>query len=629
MITSRKIVAQMHRGNSGKRKIGLKDVCSKFLPLRKEDVYLLQRTIMYVKPYKIRFGLGFLCVVSSIAFGLVQPYCFGKIIASVIAKDSALFLQMIVIGSAAYVLQQIIGFLQSYLFNALNADLIYDVRRDMYEKILEMPVMAFDKMRIGEFFSRLIGDSNTIAGVLTNNFLTSIVDALKVLIIGAAACGISWKMFIVVMISFPISFAIFALFGKKLRDKNQKLVEIRDEFMSNAQETLSGMREIKILGLRRSKLAEFLGLSHASRNQTVHIGIVQTIMETSSQSVNYLSELIVLCLGFYLIVRGELKIELYVAFTSYAAQFGASLMNLTRLNATLQEGLVSIRRIFDVIDRFSYSKEHFGTVQMYPLEDGIRFDNVTFSYDNKTRQKTLHDLSLFIPKRKKVALVGKSGGGKSTIFNLLLRFYEPQTGKISCDNMNIQEFDEASYRKQIAVVQQDPFLFRASILDNLLLANPAASKSEVACACKSAFIHDYINGLPDGYATMLGEKAVNLSSGQKQRLAIARALLKQSPIILFDEATSALDNESQNMIKLAVDALSRNHTVVIIAHRLFTVVDADIIYVMDRGTIVGQGTHCELIKGNGIYQSLYQMELDTLSSQSNKNPIAEMAVSCQ
>jgi ATP-binding cassette subfamily B protein len=421
-----------------------------------------------------------------------------------------------------------------------------------------------------------------------------------------------------------LSLGVFAFFGKRLREKNQKLAQIRDNFMSNIQETLAGIREIKILGLRVVKLVEFLRLSRDSRDQTVRIGILQAIMGTSTQSINYLSEIAVMCLGFYLIVGGELKIELYVAFTSYAAQFGQSLMNLTRLNATLQQGLVSIGRIFDVIDRFSYAKEYFGDTQFHSLKEGIRFENISFSYNHDQNHKVLQNFSLFIPKQKKVALVGNSGGGKSTIFNLLLRFYEPQAGAITCDDINIREFDEASYRKQIAVVQQDPFLFKATILENLLLANPAASRREVEEACKSAFIHDYISSLPDGYDSMLGEKAVNLSGGQKQRLAIARALLKQSPIILFDEATSSLDNESQNMIKQAIAAMSKDHTIVIIAHRLFTVVDADIIYVLDRGKIVGQGTHWELIRGNNIYQKLYQVEVETLSTQHDQHPFAEI-----
>ena len=237
----------------------------------------------------------------------------------------------------------------------------------------------------------------------------------------------------------------------------------------------------------------------------------------------------------------------------------------------------------------------------------IEFKNVTFGY-SEDEGNVFENFNLTIPSNKKVAIVGKSGQGKSTIFNLLLRYFEPNSGVILVDDNPINDFDEESFHQNIAIIRQDPFIFNKTILENFHIIDPYISLNKIRKACKLAEIDEYIMSLPDKYDTKIGEGGVNLSGGQKQRLAIARALLKDSRIILFDEATSALDNENQNKIKLAIDNLVKNHTIVIVAHRLSTIIDADIIYLIDDGKVVASGTHKELMKKNKIYKSLYNSE---------------------
>jgi ATP-binding cassette subfamily B protein len=286
-------------------------------------------------------------------------------------------------------------------------------------------------------------------------------------------------------------------------------------------------------------------------------------------------------------------------------------MSLSELNSSVQQALVSIKRIFELLNNMNYPIEKFGKLDIKTIRGEIEFEKVCFNYG--TKQKIINDISFTIKPNKKIAFVGKSGVGKTTLFNLLLKLYDPVSGRIKIDDMYLEDYSEETLRKHISVVRQTPFLFNMSLKENLLLANPQASNDELIEACNSAQIHRHIISLPRGYDSIVGEGGINFSEGQKQRIAIARALLKKSKIILFDEATSALDNESQYAIKKSIDAVSKNHTIIIIAHRLFTVIDADEIIVFNRGKIVGIGTHVTLLNSNSIYKQLYKKEIDTIN----------------
>ena len=319
----------------------------------------------------------------------------------------------------------------------------------------------------------------------------------------------------------------------------------------------------------------------------------------------------IVLVGFNLVSKGELTIVTYIACASYIQKFGQSLMSLTKLNSTVQQALVSINRIFELLDNMNYSVEKFGKVDVASVKGKIKFENIYFNYDDNA--KVLDGISFTINPNRKVAFVGGSGVGKTTLFNLLLRFYNPLQGNIEIDGINIADYNEESLRKHISVVRQEPFLFNISLKENLLFANPNASMDEIITACTSAHIHEHIASMPMGYDSMVGERGVNFSGGQRQRIAIARAILKRSKVILFDEATSALDNESQYAIKTAIDTLANDHTIIIIAHRLFTVIDVDEIIVLDKGKIAGVGTHETLLKNNSVYQKLYKTEVDTIN----------------
>ena len=551
-----------------------------------------------------------------IAIGLIQPFLWAKVLSSLFSKNSNQLITIIVYQIVLFILQIIIGHLQAYLFATLNQKIVFDLKQDLFKKILDLPIKAFDEMRAGEFTSRLQGDSFTIADILTNQFLNTLVDFVKVVVIGIVIFKISVPLALIVISGFPISAMIFIFFGSKIRFKNKELALLTDDYISCIQESVSGIREIKNLWIKKERLNDFLSIIDKIKNKVVVINIFSTIAGSLNQTVSFAVQVAGISVGGYLIFKGSLSLEYFIAFSTYSSQFSTSIMNITRLNSTIQKALTSIERTFGLIDNLNYSKEVFGSRRVKNIKGIVTFDNVSFKYNDNDNDSVLNQVSFKIQKNKKTAIVGLSGGGKSTIFNLLLKYYEPNSGRILIDNIDIRDFDEQSLRKAVSVVRQDIFLFNLSIKENFLLANLEASDDEIEKACKSANIHDFITKLPNGYNSKIGENSVNLSGGQAQRIAIARAILKNSPIILFDEATSSLDNESQYFVKSSIDELSKGHTLIIIAHRLLTIIDADEIFIVDNGKIIDKGTHSQLILNNDIYKRIYKAELDTLSKSS-------------
>lgn len=586
----------------------------------KKDLLLIKRALCYMAPYKIRFACAFLCVVSGIIFTLVQPFIWANVLTSLFEKDFNRVVLNIVYTFILFVLQMSLNFLQSYLFSHLNENIIYDLKRNMYASIFDLPVKAFDEMRVGEFISRLHGDASVVANIITNQLLNAIVDVLKVIIIGILVFSISFPLTLIILVTFPFSLLTFIKFGAKVRSNNEELAKFNDNYFSNMQQSILGIREIKGLGIGGITFSSFLTLAGKIRGKNIKVSVLNTFAQTISQGVTFISQIAVMGAGGYLIYINLLTMQYFIAFSSYSSQFSNSLMNITRLNSNIQQVLTSLERIFSLMDNLDYSKEKYGNKTIKEIKGDINFDSVFFSYNGS--KKVLNGISFSVQHGKRLAIVGPSGGGKSTIFNLLLRFYEPATGSIRIDGTDIREIEEKALRSYVSIVRQDPFLFNISIRENLLLANPFATMDEIYEACKMAFIHDFILGLQNGYDSIIDENGVNLSGGQRQRIAIARALLKKSKIILFDEATSSLDNQSQHYIKKAIDKISKDHTIIIIAHRLLTVIEADDIIVIDDGRKVGQGTHSILINENKIYKQLYEAELNILKEISTADMLS-------
>lgn len=583
---------------------------------KQKDLTLLKRALKYVFSYKIKFMLAFLCIVSGIGTGIAQPLFWGRILDSLFQKNMDGAILNIVYSLIFGILASILSFLQAYVFASLNQNIIFDLKRDMYKAMLDLPVKAYDDINNGELMSRLHGDAGEVANAITGTLINTVVDVIRLIAVGITIFAISVKLALIVVITFPVSFYIFNKYGRKIRASNKHLSELNDKYFSESGQAIWGIREIKSLGIKNDKFISFTKLSSKLKEMIITVTLLSAKSQALSNIINFIAQMTVAFVGGLFVVNGSLDIKYFIAFYSYSGQFSGSLLSISRFNLNLQQVMNSLERIFLLIDGLSYSAEKFGERGIDNITGEVKFENVSFHYDNDSN--VLDSVTINIPAKSRTAIVGSSGSGKTTIFNLILKLYDPCKGRIFIDCTDINEIKEEDLRKHISVVRQEPVLFTMSIKENLLLANAHASQKEIESACKRAYIHEYIETLPNKYDSVIGENGVNLSGGQRQRIAIARALLKKSKIILFDEATSSLDNESQFYIKKAIDTIARDCTVVLIAHRLSTIIEADVIYVMDKGKIVGHGNHHSLIHTNKVYKNLYKAEVELINDYSSE-----------
>ena len=394
----------------------------------------------------------------------------------------------------------------------------------------------------------------------------------------------------------------------KQYEVQRKLKTIEENKTGLTSELVRGIRDIKILNANRSILKQAYNKIEDATNEQVHIMNIRRLYNYIESNIRALTDLGLILVGCLLYNKSLLSIPNFVIIYNYQAKVKNLLVGIVKIAEYNKKFSIAANRVYEVIENDKFAKEQFGNIKKDKLEGSIKFVDVSFSYDT---EEILKKMSFTINPNEKIAFVGKSGAGKSTIFNLITHLYQVSSGKILLDDININDLDCNTIRNNMSIITQNPYIFNFSIKDNLLLAKEDATLKEIRKACKLACIDDYIMSLPDKYDTPLGENGIILSGGQKQRIAIARALLMQTEIILFDEATSALDNETQEQIQKAIDNLKGEYTILIIAHRLSTVIDADKIFVIDDGKIIDSGTHQELLKKCEFYENLYSKDLNS------------------
>ena len=477
---------------------------------------------------------------------------------------------------------------------------------DVYYKVGLLPARAFEDKTSGEFINRVVNDSATITDTFRQfiNVFTTLFTAVLIFIY------ILLNSYIVAL-EILIYFVVFYLFSKTflpiIKKAQREITEEKDKTIAEVNESIRGIREIRALGIR-TKVNEIV-------KRIINIMFIKTkkqmVDEENYYSVAYalgaLLEVVVFITCIILMSQGKSDVGFFMAMTYYIYRFTFLVEWLMNFSTSYQKMRVSVERVQEIVGNKLYKDIEFGSLDKTDIKGNIEFKNVSFRYSEE-EGNIKENFNLTIPSNKSIAIVGKSGQGKSTIFNLLLRYFEPKEGVILIDDNPLDSFTEEAMHQNIAIIRQDPFIFNKSILDNFKIMDSKVTLDQIRKYCKLAEIDDYIMSLPNKYDTLIGEGGVNLSGGQKQRLAIARALLKNSKIILFDEATSALDNENQNKIKKAIDNLVKDHTIVIVAHRLSTIIDADIIYLIDKGKVAASGTHEELLKNCKIYKDLYNNE---------------------
>jgi len=523
-------------------------------------------------------------------------------------KYSALVKVCILLFSA-YLLKNLFAFLQSNLTQYVEKSLITDLRRRMFSKFNSLSLKYFNERRSGDIVSRFISDVNAIQNTVSVTFTDLIKQPVLILTFLTMAFVISWKLTLISIIAVPISALMIIYLGKKLKKYGIRVQEKLGEFTSVISENIYGGKIIRAFQMEEFEKKRFdLKLKDYFRTM-----MKSAIYHNMSRP---LTELVSVALGVFIIwyagreifTGGSLAPEEFIGFLLIIFQLMVPIKDFSTVSNRIQESYASAKRIFDIIDAEPDIYDKPGAKDKAGFESEIEFKNVSFTYTTPDKM-ILDNINIKIKKNENIAIVGLSGAGKSTMVDLLPRFYDVSSGEIIIDGVNIKDIKLKSLRNLFGIVTQEIILFNDTIKDNISFGRKEISMDEIIQAAKNANAHDFIMQTENGYDTVIGERGLRLSGGQKQRIAIARALLKNAPVMILDEATSSLDSESEQLIQEAIERLMHNRTSVVIAHRLSTIKDADRIMVIDGGRLAGVGTHDELIADEkSIYKKLYEMQ---------------------
>lgn len=474
-----------------------------------------------------------------------------------------------------------------------------------YKKALSMPPVAYEKMSSGEIINRITSDADTLSFAFGRllNMISSLIASLIVIIYIFIN---SWIIGVEIIFIVSILFLILKKYNPLLKETHKERRKEQDKFTSLTTESIRGIREIKTLGIKNNLISDMTSIIKDIYNKSSQEIDIQKSFNIKTRLLKSILECGVFATCVVLLYNKMISLTFFIAMTYYVYRFTWLIENINDLTQTYQKVSVSISRVNDILENRLYKDEEFGNKKLVNVKGVIEFKDVNFNYPDEGN--ILNNFSLKIEPNKKIAIVGASGQGKSTLFNLITRIFDTTSGEILLDGINIKDLSEEELRRHISIIRQEPFVFNRTIKENFKLINKNISLKKIREYSKMAYLDDYIMTLPKTYDTILGEFGINLSGGQKQRLSIARTLSKGSEVILFDEATSALDNNSQDYIKKTIDNLVNDHTIVIVAHRLSTIIDADIIHVVDNGKVIATGNHKELLNSCKIYRNLYETE---------------------
>jgi len=506
----------------------------------------------------------------------------------------------------AYFLKNLFDYVQAYLVNYLEQRSLYDIRRDLYGHLQRLPLSFFHGQQTGVLISRVVNDVNTLRGAIVGATASLFRNGLMILVGLAIIFAISWRLSLLTFIIVPVNALLLRTLGRLLRRDSTRIQERMGEMAAAIGETVTGARVVKAFGRESHEVKRFGVFNWDYFKSSIRLRALGALNAPLSEMLGSLSVVVIVGYGGIQVLEGRMEASHLVLFVVAVLSIVGPLRRISELNQVVQEGVAAGERIFRILDESSERIQLDTGRRPGPLREAIRFEKVDFSYNEG--MQVIEKLDLVIPQGQVVALVGPSGGGKSTLADLLARFYEPDGGRLSMDGTDLREFRLSAWRDKFGIVTQDVLLFNDSILGNLSYGRPTATRDEIEAAAKAAHAHDFIIEGLGGYDAVIGERGLQLSGGQRQRLAIARALLKDPEILIFDEATSALDTESEQLVQEAIDRLMAGRTALVIAHRLSTIRGADRIAVIDRGRLVEEGRHEDLMAAGGQYRQLYEMQ---------------------
>ena len=565
------------------------------------------RLLEHLRPYKFRLCVAAICTALASAGTVVLPWIIKDLVDQVLSEKDAEKLTYIALSVVVIFLFR--GFFfygQSYLISYVGQRVVIDIRREVFKKIQRLSMAFYDKNKTGTIMSYVTNDVNALQTGLVDNIVEMITEGVILVASIVAMIYLDWKLFLFSLCTFPVVIMFIDFFGKKIRASGSRIQGATADLTSILQEVVSSARVIKSFVREAYEIDRFEAQNmHNFRAQMKYVKLSATLTPTI-EFVAAIGVTMILWFGGNSVIDGDITAGALVAFLTYAVNISNPIKRLSKVIANIQRALAAADRVFDVLDLPELIQNKPNAQLLPHVKGNVSFNNVSFAYN--TDEPILDNVSFSATPGQVVALVGPSGAGKSTVASLLPRFYDVTGGSIVIDGLDIREVTMESLREQVGIVPQETMLFNGSVYDNILYGRLDATEEEVMAASKAANAHNFITELPNGYDTQLGDRGVNISGGQRQRIAIARAILKNPQILILDEATSALDTESERVVQEALDRLMVGRTSFVIAHRLSTIKNADKILVMEKGNIVEEGNHDELMAKDGLYAHLYQIQ---------------------
>lgn len=565
------------------------------------------RALKYIKPYWKRGLAAGICTIIAAGGTAYLPFVIKDMVDQVLSEKNTTMLNWIVLSIiVVFVIRGIAYYGQSYLMNYVGQRVIIDIRKAVFEKLQRLSMSFYDKHKTGTIMSYVTNDVSALQSAMVDNVVEMITETVILVASIVMMIYLDWKLFLVTFATFPVVLFFIDSFGKRIRKSGSRIQEAAADITSVLQEVASSPRVIKSFVREGYEVDRFDKENMNNFCANMKYAQLSSTLTPTIEFVAAVGVSIILWYGGNSVINGSITAGSLVAFLTYAVNISNPIKRLSRVIGNIQKALAAAQRVFDVLDLPEDIKNAPDAKALPKVKGDVRFNDVSFAYNEN--EEVLSHVSFEVKPGEMVAFVGPSGAGKSTVASLLPRFYDAINGSITIDGQDIRKVTLDSLREQVGIVPQETVLFNGSVYDNILYGRLDATREEVEAAAKAANAHDFIMQLPDGYETMLGDRGMNISGGQRQRISIARAILKNPQILILDEATSALDTESERVVQEALDRLMVGRTSFVIAHRLSTIKNADKIMVLEKGQLIEQGNHDELMAMDGLYAHLYKIQ---------------------